>query len=169
MFDAATYTWVGYTVTTTGGAYTIDLPSGTYKLFVQPDEPGYPDQWVGGSDHATADVVDLTGGSTTKDVTLAGPPVATTLSGTVSAGGTGLPGATVHVFDAATYTWVGYTVTTTGGAYTIDLPSGTYKLFVQPDEPGYPDQWVGGSDHATADVVDLTGGSTTKDVTLAGS
>ena len=88
--------------------------------------------------------------------------------GTVSAGGTGLPGATVHVFDAATYTWVGYTVTTTGGAYTIDLPSGTYKLFVQPDEPGYPDQWVGGSDHATADVVDLTGGSTTKDVTLAG-
>ena len=75
----------------------------------------------------------------------------------------------VHVFDAASYTWVGYTTTTAGGSYTIDLPAGTYKLFVQPDEPGYADQWVGGADHAGASVADLTGGDATADVALVGN
>ena len=28
-----------------GGAYTIELPQGTYKLFIQPNTAGYPDQW----------------------------------------------------------------------------------------------------------------------------
>ena len=38
-------------MTSAGGSYSIDLPAGTYKLFVQPDEPGYADQWDGGADH----------------------------------------------------------------------------------------------------------------------
>ncbi|MFZ0323941.1 MAG: carboxypeptidase regulatory-like domain-containing protein, partial [Actinomycetes bacterium] len=96
-------------------------------------------------------------------------PVSHTLSGTVTAGGTGLPGAMVHVFDAGTYTWVGYTTSGTGGTYTIDLPAGTYKLFVQPDEAGYADQWVGGTDHAGAAVVDLSTGNATKNVPLVAS
>ena len=162
VFDAATYTWIGYVVTRAGGAYSIDLPAGTYKLFIQPDEAGYADQWVGGTDHATADVVNLSSGNATKNVALVGPPSSHTLSGTVTAGGPGLSGASVHVFDAGTYTWIGYVVTSAGGAYSIDLPAGTYKLFIQPDEPGYADQWVGGADHATASVVDLSSGNATR-------
>ena len=100
VFDAATYTWIGNVVTTAGGAYSIDLPAGTYKLFIQPDEAGYADQWVGGTDHATADVVNLSSGNATKNVALVGPPSSHTLSGTVTAGGPGLSGASVHVFDA---------------------------------------------------------------------
>ena len=158
----------GNVVTTAGGGYCFDLPAGTYKLFIQPDEAGFADQWVGGTDHATADVVNLSSGNATKNVALVGPPSSHTLSGTVTAGGPGLSGASVHVFDAGTYTWIGYVVTTAGGAYSIDLPAGTYKLFIQPDEPGYADQWVGGADHASASVVDLSSGNATQNVALVG-
>ena len=168
VFDAGTYTWIGYAVTGAGGTYSIDLPAGTYKLFVQPDESGYADQWVGGSDHATASVADLSTTDQTVDVPLIGPPATHTLSGTVTANAVGLPGASVHVFDAGTYTWIGYAVTGAGGTYSIDLPAGTYKLFVQPDESGYADQWVGGSDHATASVADLSTTDQTVDVPLIG-
>ena len=245
VFDAGTYTWIGYAVTGAGGPTASTLPAGTYKLFVQPDEAGYADQWVGGSDHAGAAVADLSTLPTRRSTWRWWHRPPPTPSGTVTADAVGSagrqrarvrcrhvhldrlcrdrlpgglqhqlcqpartscasspmrramptrgrrerpcrshrtqphdrqpdgqraaggdrpathtlghgdrqrgrsPGASVHVFDAGTYTWIGYVVTGAGGAYSIDLPAGTYKLFVQPDEAGYADQWVGGSDHAT--------------------
>ena len=75
----------------------------------------------------------------------------------------------MRVFDAATYTGIGYVGSGAGGAYSINLPAGTYKLFVQPDEPGYADRWVGGTDHASASVASLSSGDATVNVTLVGS
>ncbi len=56
----------------------------------------------------------------------------------MTAGGTALEGAAVHVFDSVTNAYFATTVTDAGGAYTFSLPAGTYKLFVQPDKPGLP-------------------------------
>ena len=76
-------------------------------------------------------------------MTVTAAPTAYTLSGTVTAGGPGLDGAAVHAFDSVTNAYFGTSVTTAGGAYAFSLPAGTYKLFVQPDEPGFADQWKG--------------------------
>ena len=141
---------------TAGGAYSLDLPAGTYKLYVQPNEPGYADQWFGGADHRRPPPSTSVSGDHGRTSPWSGRPSPTPCRAPSPRAATGLPGAMVHVFDAATYTWVGYTTTTAGGAYTIDLPAGTYKLFVQPDEPGYADQWVGGTGPRHRGVADLS-------------
>ena len=56
----------------------------------------------------------------------------------------GLPGAAVHVFDCGHRRLRRRRRDRAGGVYSFSLPAGTYKLFVQPDEPGYADQWYGG-------------------------
>jgi hypothetical protein len=70
-----------------------------------------------------------------------------TLSGTVTGGGTGIAGAIV----VAHYVGIGpvappvSVVTDALGVYAMTLAApGTYTLFVQPNTPAYPDQWFGG-------------------------
>ena len=83
------------------------------------------------------------------------------------AAGTPLDGATVHLLSAAG-DYLGNT-TTSGGASAIDVPAGTYRLFVLRDDPGYPDKCVGGLTTMTAPRSSTSpGGSTTADITLAG-
>ena len=149
-------------MTDAGGAYSFQLDPGTYKLFVQPYNPAYRDQWLGGPDFAHA--TPLTLGPDMTGVTI--PLVVTfTLSGTVTVGGTGLEGAAVHAFDSVTNAYFATSVTDAGGAYSFSLDPGTYKLFVQPYNPAYRDQWLGGPDFAHA--TPLTLGPDMTGVTIA--
>ena len=95
--------------------------------------------------------------------------VAYILSGTVTAGGTGIAGAIVTV------SYVGRgpmpapvsAVTDALGAYALTLAAilgvDPYKLFVQTNAPGYPDQWLGGS---AAPTVVVLSGNTVQDIAL---
>lgn len=83
-----------------------------------------------------------------------------------SDGTTPLNGTAVYAFDGTTYTYDGAAAMGSGGTYTITLPAGSYKLFVQPNTPGYADQWVGGgSDYASATVIPVSA-ATAQDITL---
>ena len=168
VFDGTSSAYVGNATTTAGGAYSLALPPGTYKLWVQTNTPGYPDQAYGGDrTFAGAEVIDLTAANATADVVLAGGTF--TISGTVTAAGTGVPGAIVYVFDGTSSAYVGNATTTAGGAYSLALPPGAYKLWIQTNTPGYPDQAYGGDrTFAGAEVIDLTAANATADVVLAG-
>ncbi len=82
--------------------------------------------------------------------------------------GTPLDGTQVYAFDGTTYLYIGAATMGAGGTYTIDLPAGTYKLYVEPNTPGYANQWLGGSDYASATVVTVSA-TTTQDITLVGA
>jgi hypothetical protein len=72
-----------------------------------------------------------------------------------------LEGAFVYAFDAATNAYASSTASDALGGYALNLPAGvSYKLFIQPNEPGYPDQWRSGPDI-------LLTANTTADITLA--
>ena len=158
-------TYIGNTTTAGGGHYSISLASGDYKLYLQPNLAGYPDQYYGGSDLASATVVTVSA-NTVKDIALVGPPASFTLSGTVTAAGNPHDGTVVHVV-LPDGTYIGNTTTAGGGHYSISLASGDYKLYLQPNLAGYPDQYYGGSDLASATVVTVSA-NTVKDIALVG-
>ena len=168
VFKAADSSYVGNAVTAADGSYTISLPDGTYKLWIQTNTGGYPDQAYGpDGTFANATPVDTSGGNQTADVVLAGGTH--TISGTVTAGGDPVAGAIVYVFKAADSSYVGNAVTAADGSYTISLPDGTYKLWIQTNTGGYPDQAYGpDGTFANATPVDTSGGNQTADVVLAG-
>ena len=87
------------------------------------------------------------------NISLAGTsaPTSYVLSGTVSTSGGPLAGAEVYAFNASNgaYAWSG--LSGADGSYALPLTAGgTYKLFIQPHESGFPDQWHGGADLAGA-------------------
>ena len=61
-----------------------------------------------------------------------------------SDGTTPLNGTQVYVFDATTDAYIGAATMGAGGTYTINLPAGSYKLYIEPNTAGYSDQWWGG-------------------------
>ena len=95
--------------------------------------------------------------------------MAYTLSGTVTGDGSPIAGASV----TASYVGRGpatpptVAVTDALGAYAMTLAAilsaDPYKLFVQPNTPGYPDQWLGGS---TAPTVIVVSANTVQDIAL---
>ena len=104
----------------------------------------------------------------TADVALAGGAHA--IGGTVTAGGDPVSGAIVYVFKASDASYAGNAVTAGDGSYTISPPPGTYKLWIQTNVSGYPDQAYGpDGTFENATVVDTTGGNQTADVVLAGT
>ena len=79
-YDATTSAYIGAATMGAGGAYTIDLPAGSYKLFVEPNTAGLRQPVVRGSNYASATVIAVSA-ATAQDITL----VSTfTLSGTVA-------------------------------------------------------------------------------------
>ena len=80
------------------GSYSFDLPAdASYKLFIQPHEAGYSDQWHGGPDFAVATAI-LLDTDKTEDVSLAPTPPPTSLhpDGVVSTTGGPLEGAEIY-------------------------------------------------------------------------
>ncbi len=161
VFDATTAAYVANTLTAAGGTYSLNLPQGSYKLWIETNEPGYPDQSHGpDGTFANATVINLSA-NRTANVALAAAAVNHTLSGTVTAGGTGLPGARIYVFDATTAAYVANTLTAAGGTYSLNLPQGSYKLWIETNEPGYPDQSHGpDGTFANATVINLSANRT---------
>ena len=162
-WDATSSAYIGAATMGSGGTYTIDLPPGYYKLSVEPNTAGYPNQWFGGLTYASATPIAVSA-ATTQNITL----VQTfTLSGTVFAsdGTTPLNGTNVYAWTATTSAYIGAATMGSGGTYTIDLPPGNYKLYVEPNTAGDPDQWLGGSDYTSATPIAVSA-ATTQDITL---
>ncbi|MEQ1702338.1 MAG: carboxypeptidase-like regulatory domain-containing protein [Ilumatobacteraceae bacterium] len=82
-----------------------------------------------------------------------------TLSGGRS-NGVKLVGARVSVYDALTGRSLQTITSTTGGAYTITLAPGSYKLFIQPNRGGYVNQWYGGTSLGTAVIINVAANAT---------
>jgi hypothetical protein len=140
VFDSTTFAWAGNATSAADGTFSLSVPPGTYKLYLQPTTPGYPNQWYGGGGvyWSTATPVTVSG-ATSVPISLA----LSTLSGTITAGGTPVV-ATVSVFDSTTFAWAGNATSAADGTFSLSVPPGTYKLYLQPITPGYVDQWFGG-------------------------
>ena len=153
-WDATTGFWTGAAATNGSGDYSINLPAGSYNLYIQGG--GQPASWFGGTSKATAtDIVVTT--TTTQDIALGKAIV----KGTVTASGTPVSGATVSAWDATTGFWTGAATTNGSGDYSINLPAGSYNLYIQGG--GQPASWFGGTSKATAtDIVVTT--TTTQDI-----
>ena len=138
-----------------------------YKLWIQPNEPGYSDQWYDGVSAIGSATLIAVSGNTVRNIALVGPPSTFTLSGNVTAGGSGLAGATVHLVTGAD----GYVTSTTtngSGAYTFSLTPGSYKLWIQPNEPGYSDQWYDGVSAIGSATLIAVSGNTVRNIALVG-
>src|SRR6185369_1170734 len=133
IFDAGTSAYVGAATMGPGAAYSISLPAGSYKAYVQTNTPAYPDQYIGGSSFATATTITVSA-NTTQDLSLASPPTFS-LSGSVKSGATPVSGTFVYIFDAGTSAYVGAATMGPGAAYSISLPAGSYKAYVQTNTP----------------------------------
>ena len=159
VFKSSDSSYVGNTTTTAGGAYSLALAPGSYKLWIQTNLTGYPDQAYGpDGTFANATVINLNANKTA-NVVLGGATY--TLSGTVTAAGSGVPGAIVYVFKSSDSSYVGNTTTTAGGAYSLALVPGSYKLWIQTNLQGYPDQAYGpDGTFANATVVSLNANKT---------
>src|SRR5699024_3240107 len=80
------------------------------------------------------------------------------LSGTVTANGSALPGARLSVYTGTgSLALITSVFTDANGAYSLDLPAGSYRLYLRPNEPGFADQWYDapGLTSTTAKVVEL--------------
>ena len=73
-----TATWINYDETDATGAYAINLPAGSYKLLIQTNTAGYPDNWYGGTTFANATTIAVDGA---KIVNIAVAGTASTLRG----------------------------------------------------------------------------------------
>jgi hypothetical protein len=150
---AACCTLVNSGATDAGGNYQINLPAGTYKLWVNPSGL-YPRQWFGGTDGTsfTAALSIVVVGIKAANPTLLGA-----ISGVVK-DGSGIPvsQASVQAYQAGTgascCTFVNSGATDAGGNFQINLPAGTYKVWINPPT-GYPQQWYGGLDYNTATAI----------------
>ena len=88
----------------------------------------------------------------------------------MTAGGSGLAGAVVYVFDAASSAYVTNTLTGTGGSYSLSLPAGQYKLWIETNAAGYPDQAYGpDGTFANATVITITTADQTANIVLGGA
>ena len=155
--NVATVTTTGNGVNAGGFSFLTLLP-GSYKLYVVPNLTGYATQWYGGSAQAAATVINLTA-NTTVTVPLTGAP-SYVLSGTLTltggnANGTKLVGAKVSVYDALTGKSLQTVTSTTGGAYSVTLAPGSFKLYLQPNRAGYANQWVGGTGIGNATITNV--------------
>ena len=168
-FDADTGAYVNSTQTGAGGAYSLSLVPDTYKLWITNGPAGYPDQAYGpDGTFANATIVDLTTTDQTANIVMAAAPATNTVSGTLSAGGSGVAGAFVWAFDADTGAYVNSTQTGAGGAYSLSLVPDTYKLWITNGPAGYPDQAYGpDGTFANATIVDLTTTDQTANIVMA--
>jgi hypothetical protein len=162
---AADGTELGSTYTEDSGTYSIaGVPAGSVKVqFLYQGDGNYAPQWWNNKTSlATADSLQVTAnGTSTANAALG---AGSTISGTVTASDTGNPLENVDVtVDDATGTQVGEYETDSTGTYSIDsLAAGNYTVhFAYDGLAGYQSQWWNGKTSAgTADVVQLTAGST---------
>ncbi len=144
VYDAADNTLKGYTATGTDGSYMVGgLSASKYKVqFFERKATNNAgagiNKWYDGkTDIATADQVDV--GRTDVDAAFNGA----TISGTVTkAGGGGIEGVTVEVYDSSGKKVASSNQTGTDGMYNIaGLLRGDYKLYFKAFETNYVSEW----------------------------
>ena len=150
-----------------GGTYTINLPAGSYKLYVEPNTPGFSDQWWGGrTTRAPPWSRSAPPPPRTSPWSAPGWSPCRASSGRATGPPSTGPRCTSST-ERRTPTSARATMGA-GGTYTITLPAGSYKLYVEPNTAGFSDQWWGGSNYASATVVTVSA-ATTQDITLVGA
>lgn len=152
-YNTLTGVWTSAAPTDVNGAYTVGVPQGSYKVYVDPEAQGYPGRWIGGSGTlGDATILNLNL-DTTQDVVLS-----VALSGTVTAAGAPVQGALVWGYNTVTGVWTPAAVTDAGGLYSIAAVPGPHKVYVNAEAQGVPPaRWVGtGGTFAGATVVDLS-------------
>ena len=155
-FKASDGSYVSGVVAGAGGSYSLPLAPDSYKLWIT-NAPGYPDQAYGpDGTFGNATVVDLTTTDQPGTDIVLTAPATHTVSGTVTADGTGVDGAVVWAFKASDGSYVSGVVAGAGGSYSLPLAPDSYKLWIT-NAPGYPDQAYGpDGTFGNATVVDLT-------------
>ncbi len=123
---AASY--VTSAVTDAGGAYTMTLPVGGYKLWIQ-SNAATPTPGTAGPTYAGATPITWAA-ARPSNVTVAAAPSSSTAPCPAPAG----PSRTspVHVFDRDRAALRHQRHTAAGGHYAFTLPAGSYKLWIQP-------------------------------------
>jgi hypothetical protein len=130
-----------------------DVEHGTLTLDLDGSFSYVPDAGYSGPDSFTYHATDGTDDSNvaTVNVTVTSDGVA--ISGTVTADGDPLAGAWIEVYRASAASWVAAATSAADGTYSVTLPSGSYKLRIVSNEPGFANAWHGGSNHATATAI----------------
>ncbi|KQW47444.1 hypothetical protein ASC77_13355 [Nocardioides sp. Root1257] len=149
--------YVSGATTDASGHYAVtDLPAGTYRVgFDDFSDSGYQSEyWNDKPSVETADDVVVGAGQavTGRNATLAR---ASTISGTVTNGATGLADVDVSVYRASDGNWVGDAFTAADGTYTVGgLSAGTYKIGFEDFSGAHVGEyWNDKPDLATADPV----------------
>ncbi len=164
---------VRYATTRSDGTYELlGLAPGSY--IIRASLPGRAVQFYNAKlTHQAGDLVSVSAGGTTPNINFALSPVFGSLSGrvTLTDGTTGVEGAGIVVYDAATGGWVGAGATTNAtGYYTVSqLPPGSYK--VAATALGYTDRYFlagqpGAANLALASAVTVTAGVATPGVNI---
>lgn len=141
----------------TGTFVTGELPVGSYRIKIAAS--GYPEQWYGGVDFASATAVNLS---------LLSGPVVTNIAlkedggriyGRVTdSSGTGIDTVFVYLYNAADGSYLGYTNTDTAGNYfSAKLSDGSYKVRFTAPFTGHLEKWYDNKgDITTATAIAVT-------------
>jgi|GEM_PF-2439548 len=131
-----------FAITNTLGQYSLALPDGEYELYL--DSSRLPIDQVGPG----LLTVTISGSSEILDLTLVAADAE--IRGTVTVDGAPVQHLLVMACDVATSTPLGYAFTDAVGAYSFDVPAGTFTVLVEPD--GFVDL----STHLIPDPVRVT-------------
>lgn len=141
----------------TGTFVTGELPVGSYRI--KTTASGYPEQWYGGADFASATAVNLS---------LSSGPVVTNIAlkedggriyGRVTnSSGVGIDGVFVYLYNAANGSYLGYTNTDTAGNYfSGKLSDGSYQVKFMSPFTGHLEKWYDNKgDITTATAIAVT-------------
>lgn len=138
--------------------------SSCYKVNYSTYATGYASEWYNNkADVATADPVSVTA-DIAKDLGNTVLASGGSISGTVTAGGSGLQNVYVYVYDT-NGTWVTTaTASGTGSYIATGLSTGDYKLqFVPPSGTNYASEWYDNKGSTDADSVHVDAPAETKD------
>ena len=168
IMDANTgaYLFSTFEYDTTTGVYTFsDLPTGTYKILIDPDNY-MPQYYNDKTDFASADPVSVTSPDTTFNIDFnfhRGGAIAGTITGL---DGYGYGGAFyLDVYDCNTgdlvYSMFGSTLYDGKFSTGTDLPTGAYKAFLYPTDIGTGQWYKDATNYDNADTIDVTAPDTT--------
>ena len=123
LANTAIQTQIYTTESSAAGAYAFSVSNGTYNLTVTPPA-GI------GFDQSVVNGIIINNANVTQNVILIQKAV--TVSGVVRGfGGALVPSIEVHIYDQASNTELGSTLTNASGQFTLSVPPGTYKLMVR--------------------------------------
>lgn len=143
--DGSTWSPVQSTITASSGAYTIDLPTGAYRMkFSDPSNVWVTQYYSGQPSIDLAQNVMVSGDQTTSGIGAAMAPRLGMITGAVSSGGTPVVGIRVQSWVDTTQgiAWAGDTSTSPTGVYQLaNLGAGSYRIRFYDASNTYPSEY----------------------------